>query len=97
MSYKSPSVSMPVPGRYCVVVTVDGQVKLAVWRREMGYPGAGGGFATFTRGKRTTRLDHIDGVLMWEEVRMPSPEEFSNAIQADRQVSNSPTNTETVK
>lgn len=82
MTYQSPNVAKPEHGRNCVVITDGGTVHLAVWRKEMGQYGGGGDFATVTRSKRTTRLDHLPDVLMWEEIRCPTVEEFSAAKKA---------------
>ncbi len=83
MTYQSPNEAKPPHGSKCVVMTAHGGVFLAVWRKEMGDHGAGGGFATATVGKRTTRLDYLPDVLMWEAVRPPTVEEFNAAWTAN--------------
>ncbi len=49
----------------------------------MGDAGAGGDFATVAYTARGMKLDHLPGVLLWEEIRAPSDEECDAARAAD--------------
>lgn len=73
MSYSTLANATPDHGVACVVITKDYQAKVAFWRREMG---TDGGFAVSTKGKRSTRLELLPDVILWEAVRCPTMDEF---------------------
>lgn len=45
----------PDYGDMVIAFCSDGLPRIAIWKKDMGFPGAGGGFATFVKSKRTCR------------------------------------------
>lgn len=83
MTYQSAKAVKPAPGTMCVVFDRHARVHVALFHESMGDAGAGGDFATVTYSGRGMRLDHLPGVLLWEEIRPPSDEECDAARAAD--------------
>lgn len=83
--YQSPKVAKPAPGTMCVVFDNRAHVHLAMFHQSMGDASSspGGDFATVAYTARGMKLDHLPGVLLWEEIRPPSDEECDAARAAD--------------